>query len=262
VGRVGLVMLEDDVAVVSWLASVSDEEAEIRIARVEARGKVSAPLTITRSSRARASGVPRLGLGDGGLVAVWTQPGEASTLGAALIPLEAIPVAPSGSAGERPGSRAPRAWDGRPGSQAPPYEARTLEGRTVSLSDLRGRPVLLNFWATWCGPCREETPDLVALHETFAPAGLQVVGVTLDTADAMGLVRSFIESEGVRYMILTDPGGGGAFDLPFLPSTFLFDAEGTLVWSRGGPIDKEDAGLRRALRQVLPEFEGGSVDSP
>ena len=74
----------------------------------------------------------------------------------------------------------------RIGNPAIEYPAATLEGDTVTLASLEGKVVLLNFWATWCVPCREETPYLQALYEEHSPEGLEVVGISLDTGDAAG----------------------------------------------------------------------------
>src|SRR5688500_14070242 len=66
------------------------------------------------------------------------------------------------------------------GAEAPAYAAETLDGERAALAQMRGRPVLLNVWATWCHPCRQEVPALEQLHRTYAPRGLQVIGVSID----------------------------------------------------------------------------------
>ena len=88
------------------------------------------------------------------------------------------------------------------GESAPDFELRSLDGRTVQLSTLRGKPVLLNFWATWCAPCRVEMPWLVELDQQYRPQGVQIIGVSLDDPDAEQDVAKFIAQVGVHYTIL------------------------------------------------------------
>jgi cytochrome c biogenesis protein CcmG, thiol:disulfide interchange protein DsbE len=142
----------------------------------------------------------------------------------------------------------------RAGSQpAPAYSAVSLEGDSVSLAELRGHPVLLNVWATWCAPCRVEIPELQALHEQHADRGLRVVGVTVDSRAASGDVRQFIQEFGMTYDIWWDPdhtvlslfGGAG------VPLTVLVDREGIVAWRHLGMFQREDPELTAALERAL-----------
>lgn len=106
----------------------------------------------------------------------------------------------------------------------------TLAGDTLALADLRGRHVLVNFWATWCPPCRAETPDLIALHERYADRGLTVVGISVDLEGA-GVVQAFADEYQIPYPVLL--GGdeaveafGGAFALP---TSFLLNPDGDVI---------------------------------
>ena len=146
--------------------------------------------------------------------------------------------------------RTPRPTAGEP---APPYAAATLEGDTVSLESLRGSVVLLNFWATWCAPCRYETPFLQSLAEEHEAEGLRVVGVSMDTGDADALIREFVEEYGVTYTILADPQMRGmeVYQILGLPGTFLIDRDGTLRWMRYGPVSEGDQEFARALGDAL-----------
>lgn len=139
------------------------------------------------------------------------------------------------------------------GEEAPPYAAATLEGDTVSLESLRGSVVLLNFWATWCAPCRYETPFLQSLAEEHEAEGLRVVGVSMDTGDANELIREFMDEYGVTYTILADPQmrGMDAYQILGLPGTFLIDRDGTLRWMRYGPVSEGDQTFQRALADAL-----------
>jgi peroxiredoxin len=141
----------------------------------------------------------------------------------------------------------------RVGYGAPAYAATTLAGDTVSLASLRGRVVLLNLWATWCGPCRRETPYLQALYEERRGEGLEIVGVSMDTPAARDLIDRFVEEYGVTYTILHDPQMR-AMDLYRaigLPGSFLVDREGTLRWMKFGAIAETDGDFQDALDSAL-----------
>jgi cytochrome c biogenesis protein CcmG, thiol:disulfide interchange protein DsbE len=142
---------------------------------------------------------------------------------------------------------------GRVGEQAPPYAARTIAGDTVRLSDLRGHPVLLNVWATWCIPCRKELPELQALHTQLAPRGLQVVGVSVDEGNDDDAVRDFAREFGITYTIVRDPATViySAFAIPGVPATFLIDRTGKVAWRIMGPFSATDTTLQAALKTVL-----------
>ncbi|HEX7051114.1 MAG TPA: TlpA disulfide reductase family protein [Longimicrobiales bacterium] len=142
---------------------------------------------------------------------------------------------------------------GQVGAPAPDYAATTLAGDSVALADWRGDAVLLNIWATWCPPCREEIPELQALHETYAPRGLRVVGVSVDAAGADRTVREFVHEFGVDYQILRDPAErvSVAFATRGVPTTVLVGPEGTVLWRHLGPIRADDPALREAIDQAL-----------
>jgi len=139
------------------------------------------------------------------------------------------------------------------GEAAPPYAAATLEGDTVSLESLRGSVVLLNFWATWCAPCRFETPFLQSLAEQYEEQGLRVVGVSMDTGDAWEIIQEFVEEYGVTYTILADPQmrGMDTYQILGLPGTFLIDRDGTLRWMRYGPVNEGDEQFIQAITDAL-----------
>lgn len=139
------------------------------------------------------------------------------------------------------------------GHPAPPYAAVSLDGDSVSLASLRGQVVLLNFWATWCAPCRHETPFLQAVYEERRSRGLIVVGASLDTGDARDQVRAFVDEYGVTYPILLDPQmrGMDVYRVLGLPATFLIDRDGVLRWMRFGPVDETDQDFLAALRSIL-----------
>jgi len=140
------------------------------------------------------------------------------------------------------------------GKRAPEYAAVALEGRApVSLRELRGRAVLLNVWATWCHPCRQEIPELQKLHAAMASRGLVVVGVSIDDAGAAGEIPAFLRRYGATYPVWLDAGGSVAstFATVGVPTTFLIGRDGTLLWKHVGPVRADDAALVGLLDRAL-----------
>ncbi len=140
------------------------------------------------------------------------------------------------------------------GDLAPEFEAVSLDGeRTVSLADYAGQTILVNLWATWCAPCRFETPYLQSVYEENQDRGLMIVGISVDSHSALDQVNDFLEEMGVTYDILLDPGMAStdAF-LPFgYPASYLIDREGVIRYTRLGPIEEGDPVFLEALEQTL-----------
>ena len=113
---------------------------------------------------------------------------------------------------------------------APDFSLESLDGKSVRLSDLRGKAVLLNFWATWCGPCKIEMPWFVELQNQYGAQGLQIIGVAMDDASKEDIAK-FAKDMGVNYPILIgkesigDQYGG----IPALPETFFIGRDGKMV---------------------------------
>ncbi len=125
------------------------------------------------------------------------------------------------------------------GYLAPPFRLTTLAGRQVALADFRGHPVLINFWASWCVPCRKEMPELVQLYTTHRAAGLVVLGVNLTYQDSLTDARSFAREFNVPFPVLLDETGAIARDLyrlPGIPVSMLVDRNGRLVRQHIGPM--------------------------
>jgi len=114
------------------------------------------------------------------------------------------------------------------GKVAPDFTLTGLDGREVSLSDLRGRPVLLNFWASWCGPCRLEMPLLQQTYETWMRKGLVVLAVNLQEDSAR--VKEFVEDGAYTFPVLLSPGNAVPlnYNIRNIPATFFIDAEGVI----------------------------------
>jgi thiol-disulfide isomerase/thioredoxin len=120
---------------------------------------------------------------------------------------------------------------------APEFKLDTLEGKSVSLADYKGKVILLNFWATWCGPCRAEIPDLAGLQNKYKDQ-LQIIGLVVDDED-QDAIKKFVREFGINYPVAlatealrTDYGG-----IPALPTSFLLDAEGRVVQKHEGLRD-------------------------
>ena len=113
---------------------------------------------------------------------------------------------------------------------APDFTLQSLDGKSLKLSDLRGKAVLLNFWATWCGPCKIETPWLVEMQNEYGKDGLQVVGVAMDDS-GKDAIQQFAKDMGMNYPILMgkesvgDEYGG----VPALPESFFIGRDGKIV---------------------------------
>jgi cytochrome c-type biogenesis protein len=145
---------------------------------------------------------------------------------------------------------------GRPaeiGQPAPAYSAISLNGDSVSLDQARGRVVLLNVWATWCHPCRDEIPILQALHERYAPRGLDLVGVSVDARGEEATIREFARDFRMTYPVWLDPDERvqSTFFAIGVPATFLIDRAGVLRWRHVGPVRANDTTLVRALERAL-----------
>lgn len=139
------------------------------------------------------------------------------------------------------------------GAGAPEYSAVDLAGDTISLASLQGEVVLLNVWATWCLPCREETPALQRLHERLSGEGLRIVGVSVDSRGETQAVADFVESYGVTYDIWLDPAEQiiSTYRVIGVPNTYLIDREGIIRWKHIGPVLDDDPQLLAHLEEAL-----------
>jgi thiol-disulfide isomerase/thioredoxin len=126
------------------------------------------------------------------------------------------------------------------GNDAPPLSAALDDGTRFDLAGRRGSIVLVNFWATWCPPCRQEAPVLSRAHERLRRSGGTVVGLSMDAAPLPGVVR-VARRLGMHYPIaLAPPGSAESFQVDVLPTSYLVDAEGKIRWSYvGGLTDRE-----------------------
>ena len=140
------------------------------------------------------------------------------------------------------------------GDPAPDFGAPVFDGDSLHLSSLAGQPVLLNVWATWCPPCREEMPALQALHEEFGPRGLRVVGVSVDSRGSEDTIRRFLEEGGYTFTILHDASDAVSrqFRTIGVPESFLIDGEGRVVRRWIGKFDPLAEDVVRDIEALLP----------
>ena len=138
------------------------------------------------------------------------------------------------------------------GKLAPDFTLASLDGKNVTLSDLRGRAVLLNFWATWCGPCKIEMPWFIELQKEYGPQGLQIVGVAMDDASKEE-IQKFVQEMGVNYTILLGKEAVGQEygGVDVLPTTFFIDRDGKIVSREFGLQSRSlfVANIKRSLSQ-------------
>jgi peroxiredoxin len=116
------------------------------------------------------------------------------------------------------------------GKSAPDFTLQSLDGKTVRLSDFHGKAVVLNFWATWCEPCKIEMPWFVDLQKKYAADGLQILGVAMDDASPQDIDK-FAKQMGVNYPVMVgkDSVGDAYGGVQFLPATFYIGRDGKVV---------------------------------
>src|SRR5712692_461577 len=152
--------------------------------------------------------------------------------------------------GSRPGSGA--ASLGVDGKMAPDFVLQSIDDKTVRLADFRGKAVLLNFWATWCGPCKIEMPWFVELQRQYGPEGLQVLGVAMDDASKEDIAK-FAKDMGVNYPILIgkESVGDAYGGVQFLPTTYFIGRDGKVVAHEFGLKSRSEFedNIKKALGQ-------------
>ncbi len=147
----------------------------------------------------------------------------------------------------------PRATTVEVGNPAPAYEATTLDGAKTSLGALRGKVVLLNVWATWCVPCREEVPYLESLYQQESARGLEIVGVSVDARGSESAIGDFRRDFKMTYPIWLDPDQNvqTLYRALGVPASYLIDRDGVLRWQKLGAIRSDDPMLMQAMELAL-----------
>ena len=131
------------------------------------------------------------------------------------------------------------------------FVSNDFSGRLVHLSDYRGKPVLVNLWASWCPPCRAEMPDLIKYYNAHQAEGLVLLAV--DTSDQASPAQQFVREQQMPFPVLFDPSGAvqQVFGANGLPSTYLIDRNGTLRFTHTGQISP--AILEQRVTPLLPQ---------
>ena len=138
------------------------------------------------------------------------------------------------------------------GSVSPAFQLIDLNGNQITLSDYRGKVVLLNFWATWCAPCRVEMPAMETLYQDLQKEGLEVLAISIDPQGIV-VTRPFQEAMGLTFPILHDSEYrvGAAYGARTLPMTYLIDREGLIRQRIFGARDWNGMDARRLIRNLL-----------
>jgi peroxiredoxin len=152
------------------------------------------------------------------------------------------------------------------GTRAPSFPATDLQGRPVRLEDLRGQVVLLNIWATWCGPCRDEMPSMERLHRELGPQGLRIVAVSVDAAPGAGApkaqsasqpgggdVAEFARQLGLTFTIWHDPSGQiqRTYRTTGVPESFIIDRNGVIQKKVIGATEWDSGSHPELIRRLL-----------
>jgi cytochrome c biogenesis protein CcmG, thiol:disulfide interchange protein DsbE len=141
----------------------------------------------------------------------------------------------------------------KPGTPAPPFALPSASGETVALAALRGRVVYVDFWASWCVPCRRSFPWMNAMHARYAGDGLAIVGVNVDKrrADA----ERFLSDTPASFTIVYDAEGHtpASYDVRGMPSSYLIDREGNITAVEEGFHDERRAALEARIRALLAQ---------
>jgi peroxiredoxin len=159
----------------------------------------------------------------------------------------------------------PDSGEAKVGRPAPDFRLQTLDGQELRLSSLQGKAVLVNFWATWCEPCKIEMPWIVELYNKYHPQGLEVLGVAMDDSGKEAIAK-FAKDMKVDYPVLlgTDDVGDQYGGVQFLPQTFYIGRDGKITKSVNGIVSQseiEDA-IKQALAEGSPQTSANAAASP
>ncbi len=169
------------------------------------------------------------------------------------LPLLVSAVIVAAGAGALVGLRGTTTPPLRVGGTAPDFSLRALDGSEHSLRELRGRVVFVNFWATWCAPCREEAPSLDRLYQRFDGDDFEILAVSIDADGELASVAAFGAEYSLSFPILLDPDMRSyvAYKASGVPETFLVGADGRLIERFIGPRDWDQPRYANAVRRLL-----------
>lgn len=143
------------------------------------------------------------------------------------------------------------------GMAAPQFKLHTSKGNVLDLKKLHGKVVIIDFWATWCGPCRMATPGLIKLHKKYAKQGLVVVGISVDDNSTINRVPKYIKENNIPYTICAKPSEvskvAHEYGIGSIPAQYLIDKKGIIRWSQDGYSSYGEFELENLLAKVLAE---------
>jgi len=139
-------------------------------------------------------------------------------------------------------------------SPAPEVVVNSLQGAPLKLSDLKGKVVLLNFWATWCPPCRSEIPSMMKLNAAMAGKPFQMVAISIDEGGRPA-IESFFQTSGFSLPAYTDPDNRAAktYGITGVPETFIIDRQGVIVKKVIGPLEWDSPEVAAFLEQLMKQ---------
>lgn len=139
----------------------------------------------------------------------------------------------------------------RVGESAPDFKLQNLDGQLISLSDFRGKPVLINFWATWCKFCRYEMPYLQQIYEEWSDKGLVVLAINI--GESHSEVKEFLQALNLSLPVLLDTNEKVAqkYNVPPVPTTFFIDSDGTIQVKIIGAFPSKEA-IEQHLNNIMP----------
>jgi len=139
----------------------------------------------------------------------------------------------------------------RAGDPAPLFELPSIDSRAVSLEGFRGRPVILHFWASFCGACRAEFPTLAHVQPAFEKEGLVVLAVSLDERPSEGAAFAAPFKSGMTVLFDSEGDVADSYQSFAVPDTILVGRDGKIAWRRAGPIDWDDPGIRAKIKKLI-----------
>lgn len=179
-----------------------------------------------------------------------------------------LPVRRPGEEGGHRAGHAPPALDPfekagvsefKDGMRGPRFSLSTLDGRRVALEDYGAKLVILNFWATWCGPCTDEMPTLEALWRAYGGRGLVVLGVSVDRGAPRALIDPYVKNLGLTFPILLDPdmATARAWRVSGIPATFVVKPGGEVAGVAVGAREWTSREMKTLVERLLPGARGG-----